>query len=120
MRHRVIATLVLLSCCLPAAAQAGRIFGDVKLDGKPLAAGVTVKIARLLPGEAKPSSPTADSTATDKFGAYKLMVKDAGKCLLSLVYEKKTLTLDVFSYKEATRYDLVLEKKDGALSLRRK
>jgi hypothetical protein len=36
------------------------------------------------------------------------------------VYEKKTLTLDVFSYKEATRYDLVLEKKDGALSLRRK
>ena len=26
----------------------------------------------------------------------------------------------VFSYKEATRYDLVLEKKDGKLCLRRK
>jgi hypothetical protein len=120
MRHRVIATLVLLSCCLPVAAQAGRIFGDVRLDGKPLPADCPVKIARVLPGEVRTVGPTADSTATDKFGAYKLMVKDAGKCVLTLVYEKKTLTLDVFSYKEATRYDLVLEKKDGALSLRRK
>jgi hypothetical protein len=115
MRHRVIATLVLLSCCLPAAAQAGRLFGDVKMDGKPLPAGVTMKIARALPG-----AVAADSTATDKFGAYKLMVKEPGKCVLTLVYEKQTVTLAVFSYKEATRYDLVLERKDGALSLRRK
>jgi hypothetical protein len=120
MRHRIIATLVALSCCVPAGAQAGRLFGDVKLDGKPLPAGVPMKIARLLPGEAKRTSPTADSTATDKFGAYKLMVKEPGKCVLTIVYEKQTATLDVFSYKEATRYDLVLEKKDGALSLRRK
>jgi hypothetical protein len=115
MRHRVIATLVLLSCCLPAAAQAGRIFGDIRMGGKPLPAGVSMKIARVTPG-----AVTADSTATDKFGAYKLMVKEAGKCVLTLVYEKQTAKLEVFSYKEATRYDLVLEKKDGALSLRRK
>jgi hypothetical protein len=120
MRYRVIATLVLLSCCLPAAAQAGRIFGDVKLDGKPLPAGVSLKIARLLPGEARTVGAVADSTATDKFGAYKLMVKEPGKCVLTIVYEKQTATLDVFSYKEATRYDLVLEKKGGTLSLLRK
>ena len=71
MRHRVIAILVLLSCCLPAAAQAGRIFGDVRMDGKPLPAGVSMMIARALPGAAM-----ADSTATDKFGSYKLMVKE--------------------------------------------
>ena len=115
MRHRLTAALVLLSCCLPAGAQAGRIFGDVRMGGKPLPAGVPVKIARVLPG-----AVTADSTATDAFGAYKLMVKDTGKCLLTIAYEKRTATLEVFSYKEATRYDLVLEKKDGALSLRRK
>jgi len=115
MRHRIAVTLVLLSCCLPAGARAGRIFGDVRMGGKPLPAGVSVKIARALPG-----AVTADSTATDAFGAYKLMVKDAGKCVLTLVYEKQAVKLDVFSYKEATRYDLVLEKKDGALSLRRK
>lgn len=120
MRHRLTATLVLLACSLPATASAGRLFGDIKLDGKPLPAGVPVKIARLAPGEARVVGPTADSTATDAYGAYKLMVKEPGKCVLTLVYEKKTLTLDVFSYKEPTRYDLLLERKAGALSLRRK
>jgi hypothetical protein len=122
MRHRFIVSLVALSCCFPAGAQAGRLFGDIRMDGKPLPAGVPVKIARLQPGEdkAKPTSATADSTATDAYGAYKLMVKEQGKCVLSIRYEKQTATLEVFSYKEATRYDLVLEKKDGALSLRRK
>jgi hypothetical protein len=62
----------------------------------------------------------ADSTATDKFGSYKLSVKPEGKCILSLTYEKQVLTLEVFSYKEATRYDLILEKTDGKFSLRRK
>ena len=118
MRHRVIATLVLLSCCLPAAAQAGRLFGDIRMDGKPLPAGVSMKIARA--AARRTAIAIADSTATDKFGSYKLMVKEPGKCVLTLVYEKQTATLAVFSYKEATRYDLVLEKKDGKLSLRRK
>jgi hypothetical protein len=61
-----------------------------------------------------------DSTVTDKFGSYKLTVKQEGKCVLTLLYEKQALSLDVFSYKEATRYDLVVEKKEGKLSLRRK
>jgi hypothetical protein len=55
-----------------------------------------------------------------KFGSYKLTMKEAGKCVLTLVYQKQALTLEVFSYKEATRYDLIVEKKDGKLSLRRK
>ena len=69
---------------------------------------------------AKPAPAAADTTLTDKFGSYKLNVKQEGKCVLTLVYEKKALTLEVFSYKNATRYDLILEKKDGKLSLRRK
>jgi hypothetical protein len=109
----------------PASAVAGRVFGDIKLDGKPVPAGLPVTIA-LAPApsakdEKEASAPSlADSTATDKFGSYKLTVKPEGKCILSLLYEKQTVSLDVFSYKEATRYDLILEKKDGKLSLRRK
>jgi len=57
---------------------------------------------------------------TDKFGSYKLMVKDEGKTTLTVLYENKPVDLAVFSNKEATRYDLVLEKKDGKLTLRRK
>jgi hypothetical protein len=122
MRYRILASLIVLSCSLPAGAQAGRIFGDVRMGDKPVPAGIPVRIAWLRPGEdkAKPTPVTADSTATDAYGAYKLMVKEPGKCVLTIWYEKQAVTLEVFSYKEATRYDLVLEKKDGALSLRRK
>jgi hypothetical protein len=112
--------------CLAASnASAGRIFGDIKLDGKPVPAGLPVEIFLVPPADAPGDSTTpakvrADSTATDKFGSYKLTVKPEGKCILSLVYEKQIVALDVFSYKEATRYDLILEKKDGKFSLRRK
>ncbi len=119
MRYRSIGLFILFALCLPASALAGRVFGDIRLDGKPVPAGVPVKIARAPAGGAK-AAPTADSTATDQFGSYKLMVKEPGKCILTIVYQKQTAVLELFSYKEATRYDLVLEKKDGALSLRRK
>jgi hypothetical protein len=122
MRKPFVILLALLACALPFDAWAGRVFGDIKLDGKPLPAGVPVKIARLVTAEGKTTATAvpADSTATDEFGSYKLMVKDAGKCVLAIAYEKQTATLEVFSNKEATRYDLVLEKKDGKLTLRRK
>jgi hypothetical protein len=120
MRPRIVVALVLLACIAPSTALAGRIFGDIKMDGKPLPAGVPVTIARTPPEGSKGAVVRADSTSTDKFGAYKLTVKDEGKCTLSIVYEKQTVSFEVFSYKEATRYDLILERKDGKLSLRRK
>jgi hypothetical protein len=123
---RWIGTVIvsLAVCLMVSTASAGRIFGDVKLDGKPVE-GLPVTITLLPPastpgGPVKPAPVKADSTVTDKFGSYKLVVKPEGKCILSLLYEKQLLTLEVFSYKEATRYDLILEKKDGKLSLRRK
>lgn len=123
MRQVVISFVTLVMCMAASNAAAGRIFGDIKMDGKPLPAGVLVTVALVPAGapeaKGKPAVP-ADSTATDKFGSYKLTVKGEGKCVLTLVYDKQTLTLDVFSYKEATRYDLVLEKKEGKLTLRRK
>jgi hypothetical protein len=124
-RWIVIVSMALVILPVASNAFAGRIFGDIKLDGKPVPAGLTVKIALAPPASAPGAGPKAapaavDTTVTDKFGSYKLTVKEAGKCILTLVYEKKALTLEVFSYKEATRYDLILEKKDGKLSLKRK
>jgi hypothetical protein len=98
---------------------AGKIFGDIKLNGKPLPDSVRVKITAPLPAEAK-TGAVADSTMTDKFGSYRLNVKEEGRCLLTVVFEKQPVELTVFSYKEATRYDLILERKDGKLTLRRK
>jgi len=134
MRWILIISLALWGCLTASNASAGRIFGDIRMDGKPAPAGLPVTIAAVPPASApgagkKPASPAspatgstvvADSTVTDKFGSYKLTMKEAGKCVLTLMYQKQALTLEVFSYKEATRYDLIVEKKDGKLSLRRK
>jgi hypothetical protein len=115
MRSLVFVILIVGIAAVAAGnASAGKIFGDIKLDGKPLPEGVKVRVTR--PG----ASAIADSTTTDKFGSYKLSVKDEGKSVLTVIYDKKPLELAVFSNKEATRYDLVLEMKDGKLILRRK
>jgi len=93
---------------------AGKIFGDISFDGKPIATGVKVQITKA------GSTAVVDKAETDKFGSYKLMVKEEGKMTFTVLYEGKPLQLAVFSNKEATRYDLVIEKKEGKLSLRRK
>ena len=108
--------LIVLALALTTAtsAFAGKIFGDISVDGKPVAAGIKVKVTK--PGTAA----TADTTATDKFGSYKLTVKEEGKSTLVVYYEKSALEIPVFSTKEPARMDLVIEKKDGQLGLRRK
>lgn len=120
MRRTLIVALVLCIWLAASSALAGRLLGDIRLDGKPVAEGLRVRL--MAPAGAAPGAAPAviDSTVTDKFGSYKLMAKAEGKCILTLVFEKQPVSLEVYSYKEATRYDLVLEKKDGKLSLRRK
>src|SRR5262245_8221367 len=119
MRFRSVVLLIALVCCLPASASAGKVFGDIKLGDKPVPAGVAVSVARA-PADAKAQATPLEATKTDEFGAYKLMVKEPGKCILTVEFEKQTASIEVFSNKEATRYDLILEKKEGKLSLRRK
>lgn len=117
---RPLAASILCFAVLAATeARAGRIFGDIQADGKAVPAGVVVRISQPLAADAK-TAPLADSTQTDKFGSYKLVVPKEGKCILTVIYEKQSVELIVFSYKEATRYNLILEKADGKLSLRRK
>ena len=111
----IVPILVLFAFASTAtSAFAGKMFGDISRDGKPVPAGVKVKVMR--PG----TSVVIDSTTTDKFGSYKLMVKEEGKTVLTVLHENKPLELAVFSNKEAMRYDLVIEKKDGKPGLRRK
>ncbi len=121
MRIRVLGALLLLAI-MTTSAQAGRIFGDIKTAGKPVPEGVLVTLQPVIAADDKGKTGLgpADSTTTDKVGSYKFMVKGEGKCRLTVVYEKQPAAIDVFSYKEATRYDLILEKKDGKLALRRK
>jgi len=107
--------LVVASLTLSATnAFAGKIFGDISFGDKPVAAGIKVKVTK--PGGAA----VADTAVTDKLGSYKLFVKEEGKATLTVIYQGKALELSVFSNKEPTRYDFVVEKKDDKLTLRRK
>jgi hypothetical protein len=114
--------VVLLAVFWSTTANAARLFGDIKADGKPLPKGVVVTLQLIGKPDAKgkPVAGPIDTTTTDEGGSYKFTVKDEGKCTLTVLYEKQPITIDVFSYKEPTRYDLILEKKEGKLTLHRK
>ncbi len=125
MRAIALMSSTLLLCSLATSASAGRIFGDLKVEGKTAPAGLKLRIS-LAPAAGAPdakvklSAAVVDSAVTDSVGSYRLTVKPEGKCILTVLYEKVEYRLEVFSYKEATRYDLLLEKKDGVLALKRK
>ena len=121
MRYAILFTVLLLAVS-SSAAFAGKIFGDISVGGKPLPAGVLVTLQPVVKAEGKEKLPPAaiDSTTTDKVGSYKFTVKEEGKCTLTVLYEKEPVSLEVFSYKQATRYDLILDKKDGKWTIRRK
>lgn len=103
-------------------ATAGRLFGDVKLDDKPVAEGVLITIQPVAkPGAGEKTATTPpDSVTTDKVGSYKVMIRTEGKCTLTVHLGKQTAALEVFSYKEPTRYDLILAEVEGKLTVRRK
>jgi hypothetical protein len=121
MRLQVSAALIVIA--LGASnAFAGRLFGDVKVDGKSAPEGmlITVQAAVKSAGTEKAAPAPVDTVKTDKVGSYKVMVKHEGKCNLTVHLGKQTAVLEVFSYKEPTRYDLIVEEKDGKLTVRRK
>lgn len=121
MRLQLIAALLVVAV-VATSASAGRLFGDVKLGGKPVPEGVliTVQAASKASKDEKVPAAPVDSVKTDKVGSYKVMVKSEGKCTLTVHMGKQVAALEVFSYKEPTRYDLMLEEKEGKLTVRRK
>jgi len=109
MKSIILGLLVLVLCSSPLLA--GELFGTITDGKKPVAAGVKVELAA--PGK----TYTAE---TDKFGSYRIVVKEKGKCTLTVHLRDQSPSVDLFSYDRSTRYDWILETKDGKLSLRRK
>jgi len=121
MRVQLGAALIIVAVAATSAS-AGRIFGDVKIGGKAAAEGVLITLqAAAKPAGAEKAPPAPiDSVKTDKVGSYKVVVKEEGKCTLTVHVGKKTATLEVFSYKEPTRYDLIVDEVEGKLTVKRK
>jgi hypothetical protein len=90
---------------------AGEVYGTITDGSKPVAAGVKVEIT---------VSGKVYTTGTDKFGSYRIVVKEKGRCTLTVHVNEQSPSSNLFSYDKSTRYDWILETKDGKLSLRRK
>ncbi len=100
-------TLVLMST----RSLAGEVYGTVTEGGKPVAESLKVEIA---------VSGKAYTGETDKFGSYRIFVKEKGKCTLTIYLKDQSPSVELFSYAKSSRYDWVIETKGGKLSLRRK
>lgn len=107
------ALVVLLIVLLVAASTgfAGEIFGTISEGGKAVGAGVKVTIT---------AGDKSYATETDKFGAYRVFVKEKGKCTITVKSGEDAPSAELFSYDKSTRYDWVLESKEGKPTLRRK
>lgn len=92
-------------------AVAGEVFGTIIDGNRPAAAGVKVEIA---------ISGKTYAAETDKFGSYRIVVKEKGKCTLTVHLRDQTPSVELYSYDRSTRYDWILQTKEGKLFLRRK
>lgn len=59
------------------------------------------------------------STETDRHGTYRLFVPEKGKCQMAVRHGQETLTREVISFEDSTRYDLAVERDGGRVLLRR-
>jgi hypothetical protein len=109
MKSTIIVALALFLSASPV--MAGEVFGTITDGGKPVAAGVQVGIT---------VSGKAYATETDKFGSYRIVVKEKGKCTLTVHLREQSPSVELFSYDRSTRYDWILQTKDGKLFLQRK
>ncbi|HEY6948230.1 MAG TPA: hypothetical protein VI297_05370 [Gemmatimonadales bacterium] len=103
------AALLLTLALVPGAATAGEIYGTIREGGKPLAAGARVTVA------CGGKNATAD---TDKNGSYRLFAAEEGKCTLTVNVGGESPSIEIHSYADSARYNLVVEKKDGKRTLR--
>lgn len=105
-------SLVLITLMLFASRTvAGELYGTITDGGKPVAAGLKVEISM---------SGKVHVGETDKFGSYRMFVKEKGKGTLTLHIQEQSPSIELFSYDKSSRYDWVLAAKGGKLFLRRK
>ena len=107
-----IGTFLAVAVLSGSAAYAGEILGKVTSGAASVGEGATV--------EAKCGGTAYPAVKTDKNGAYHLVVKETGKCTLTIGHKGQSASVEVVSYDDAAEADIVLEVKEGKLTARRK
>ena len=89
---------------------AGEIYGTIK-EGKELVPkSTTIEIK---------SSAKTYSAVTDEFGNYRVAVAETGKCEFTVHFKDQSVSAEMQSYWNPSRFDWVLEKSRDKYSLKR-
>ena len=91
---------------------AGEIFGKIVEGASSVGDGASLEV--------KCGAKTYPAIRTDKSGTYRTVVAEAGKCSMTVTYKGQSGSLEFASYDDPVQVDLVVESKDGKLSVRRK
>jgi hypothetical protein len=110
---RMKKTLVLAGWGVLAAALAGaaEIHGSVTDGGKPVAAGVAVRLD---------CGGTTAAAKTDSFGSYSVKAASGGECTVSVDYKDGSASTKVTVYDKPTKYDFALKQDGDKWTLERK
>ena len=113
---KTIIKVLLFIILFPSSVFAGEVYGCIKEGKKFIGKGVKVEVT---------SDSNTYSTKTDKYGSFRLYVKEKGKCILKIYFTKQdkeqtTQDFAVYSYENPVKYDLFLEKEDDKYYLKRK
>jgi hypothetical protein len=109
MKIAAMVLFVVLVCA--EVALAGNVYGTITEAGKAIAPASKIEIT---------CGSDKFNTETDANGAFKVFVKDQGKCELKLAYQGQSPGFEINSFEGSVQYDLVLEKKGNQYTLRRK
>ena len=105
---RIIAAAALFLAVV-SPAFAGEIYGTIKDEGKTVGDGVKVQVV---------CGAKTYGAETNKFGAYRMVAQEQGKCTLTVAIGAEKPSLEIHSFEDSVRYNLLLEKKDGKYTLR--
>ena len=107
----ILMIVLLLSLLFPSLALAGEIYGDITENNQSVGSGVTVEVY----------SGRFYSTETDSYGSYSIYVEETGQCTLTVYYRGYSPSIEIYSERDAARYDLELVRNnDGSYSLYRR
>lgn len=92
-------------------ASAAEIHGTLSDGGKPVPAGVALRLE---------CGGASAAGKTDDFGSYSLKIAGTGECKLTVTYQGGTAALGVTVYDKPSRYDVAVHQDGGKLVLSRK
>jgi bifunctional ADP-heptose synthase (sugar kinase/adenylyltransferase) len=102
---------VLAVLLFAATARAGEVYGTVTEAGKPVAAGMALKLA---------CGDASTAAKTDAYGSYSVKINATGKCTLTVASLAGAPSITVNVYEKSARYDLTLAQSGGKYTISRK